>query len=327
MMNILVTGGAGYIGSVCSAQLIKLGHSVVVVDDLSTGFEESIPDGVKFFKTDIKNGQTIRGILRENPVDAVFHFAAKALIPESMSNPGLFFNENVASGIALLEELRHMGIRKFIFSSSAAVYGNPETVPIVEDARKDPVNSYGETKLMFERILSWYSRAYGWGIAALRYFNACGAAGELGERHHPETHIIPLLLQAALRERKDFTIYGDDYPTPDGTCLRDYVHVLDIADAHILAMQDLASPGMHIYNIGTGKSRSVHEVVGIAERVTGVRIPVRVSEKRPGDPAILCASPLKLMQRLGWRPNHSDLDEIVKSAWDFQVNSKKVFSR
>jgi UDP-glucose 4-epimerase len=318
MANILVTGGAGYIGSICCAQLIENGHSAIVVDDLSTGFKEAVPVGVPFYRTDIRDQQRMRQILDENAIDVVFHFAAKALIPESVNNPGVFFDENVASGIIFLEQLRQAKIRKFVFSSSAAVYGNPETTPILEGDRKDPVNSYGETKLMFERILAWYARAYGWGVAALRYFNACGASGTMGERHDPETHIIPLLLQAAAGEIEVFNIFGTDYSSPDGTCLRDYVHVLDIADAHIRTMPLLEAPSMEAFNIGTGECHSVKEIVQVAERVTGRRIPVRAANRRTGDPAVLCASPEKLWRTLEWRARHSDLANIVQTAWEFQ---------
>jgi|SRR5208283_4013073 len=324
MAHILVTGGAGYIGSVCCAELIKNGHSVIVVDDLSTGFREAVPEGAAFYLADIRDQQGMRQILGENPVDVVFHFAAKALIPESVSNPGPFFDENVASGILFLEQLRWAKIRRFVFSSSAAVYGNPETTPILEGHRKEPVNSYGETKLMFERILAWYARSYGWGVAALRYFNACGSSGDMGERHDPETHIIPLLLQAAAGKIEVFKIFGTDYPTPDGTCLRDYVHVLDIADAHIRSMKLLDAPGMEAFNIGTGKSHSVKEIIQVAERVTGKSVPVRSSGKRPGDPAVLCASPEKLRLTLGWEARHSDLTKIVRSAWEFQQSVSQV---
>jgi UDP-glucose 4-epimerase len=247
--------------------------------------------------------------------DAVFHFAAKALVPESVANPGAFFHSNVASGIVMLETLRAAGIQNFVFSSSAAVYGTPQKVPIDEDDPKLPVNSYGETKLMFERALEWYARAYGWSVTALRYFNASGATAELGERHEPETHIIPLLLQTAAGERKAFNIYGDDYDTPDGTCVRDYVHVLDIAGAHICALRKLNEPGMRAYNIGVGTSYSVREVCKAAVEVAGRPIPLRVSARREGDPAVLCASPRRIMQELGWRPEHSSLHEIIESAW------------
>ena len=318
MANVMVTGGAGYVGSVCCAELLRQGHSVTIVDDLSTGFREAVPSGAAFFSADIGNESAMQSLLSNIRFDAVFHFAAKALIPESVSNPGIFFQHNVASGIRMLEVLRAAGIRNFVFSSSAAVYGTPERVPIDEDDPKRPVNSYGETKLMFERILDWYSRAYGWSVTALRYFNASGATPELGERHDPETHIIPLLLQAAAGERKAFNIYGDEYDTSDGTCLRDYVHVVDIASAHICALKKLNQPGIRAYNIGLGRSYSVREVCNVAAEVTGRKIPLRVSARREGDPAILCASPKRIMQELGWKPEHSSLHEIIESAWQWK---------
>jgi len=318
MANILVTGGAGYIGSVCAAQLLALGHNVVVVDNLSTGFKEAVPASAAFYRADIGDQNSIRALLADRPIDVVFHFAAKALIPESVSNPGIFFKDNVASGVLFLEELRRAGVRKFVFSSTAAVYGNPKRTPIVEDDPKEPVNSYGESKLMFERALAWYSRAYGWGVVALRYFNACGAWNNFGERHDPETHILPLLLQAVSGELKAFKIFGSDYPTADGTCVRDYVHVLDIADAHVRAMESLDEPGMEAFNIGTGKSYSVRQVIEAVESVTGSLVPVSVGGRRPGDPAVLCASPEKLFRALGWQPQNSKLENIVRTAWEFQ---------
>jgi UDP-glucose 4-epimerase len=229
----------------------------------------------------------------------------------------MFFDCNVAAGIILLEELRRAGIRKFVFSSTAAVYGNPTSVPIPESHPTTPITSYGESKLIFERILAWYARAYGWGVAALRYFNACGAAEKMGERHEPETHLIPRLLKAAGGEIPMVEVYGVDYPTPDGTCLRDYVHVLDIADAHIRTLRLLNEPGMAIFNIGTGQSHSVKQVLDTAEQVCGKKIPAAFMQRRVGDPAVLCASPRNLMQRLAWAPRHSDLSNIVRSAWEF----------
>ncbi|HEY2497931.1 MAG TPA: UDP-glucose 4-epimerase GalE [Candidatus Angelobacter sp.] len=318
MANVLVTGGAGYVGSVCCAELLRDGHAVTIVDDLSTGCREAVPSGAAFFPVDIGNQSAMESLLNHIRFDAVFHFAAKALIPESVSNPGMFFQQNVAAGITMLEILRAAGTRNFVFSSSAAVYGTPERVPIDEDDPKRPVNSYGETKLMFEQILQWYARAYGWSVTALRYFNASGATAELGEHHDPETHIIPLLLQAAMGERKAFNIYGDEYDTPDGTCLRDYVHVLDIASAHICALQKLNQPGTRAYNIGLGRSYSVREVCDVAAEVTGRKIPLRVSARREGDPAVLCASPKRIMNELGWTPKHSSLHEIIDSAWQWK---------
>jgi UDP-glucose-4-epimerase GalE len=317
MANVLVTGGAGYVGSVCCRQLLAAGHHVIVIDNLSTGHAAAVPEGATFHRRDYGDRKAISELLSHHPIDTVFHFAAKALIPESVSNPGVFFDVNVAAGITFLETLREFGISNFAFSSSAAVYGNPHSVPIDEDAPKHPVNSYGETKLMFERVLEWYARAYGWQVTAFRYFNASGAMGESGEDHQPETHILPLLFQAATGERPYFSIYGDDYPTPDGTCIRDYVHVADIAAAHLLALEGKGK-GFAAYNIGLGKGYSVREVIHAVEDVTGKKIPVRVAERRPGDPAILCASPAKLMRELNWQPRSSDLANIIETAWDWR---------
>jgi UDP-glucose 4-epimerase len=318
MSRVLVTGGAGYVGSVCSRQLLNSGHEVVIIDDLSTGHREAIPFEAEFHHLDCGDRSAVARVLRRRQIDAIFHFAAKALVPESVSNPGLFFDVNVASGIALLETLRGSGVRRFVFSSSAAVYGNPLSVPIREDDPKQPVNSYGETKLMFEGILRWYASAYGWSVAAFRYFNASGATEQAGENHQPETHVIPLLLEVAAGERGCFEIYGDDYATPDGSCLRDYVHVSDIAAAHLAALDIPESAGMHAYNIGTGKAYSVREVIRMVEQVTGQKIPVQIAPRRAGDPAELCASPEKLMSELAWKPQSSDLRTIVRNAWEWK---------
>jgi UDP-glucose 4-epimerase len=257
--------------------------------------------------------------LSENRIDVVFHFAAKALIPESITNPGIFFDVNVARSVAMLETLRRHAVRRFVFSSTAAIYGSPTIVPIPENHSTNPINSYGESKLVFERILQWYTAAYSWSAVAFRYFNACGGASDWGERHEPETHIIPLLLQAASGRRPVFEIYGTDYPTPDGTCLRDYVHVRDIADAHLLALQKMNGVGFNAYNIGTGRSHSVKEICKIAERVTRRKIQLRTGQRRPGDPAVLCAGPQKLMDEFRWIPQHSDLDEIIGGAWEWEL--------
>lgn len=318
MARILVTGGAGYVGSVCCLQMLEAGHQVTVVDDLSTGHAEAVPRGATLHQMDIGNRPAMARLLSAQTFDAVFHFAAKALIPESISNPGRFFDSNVASGIALLEAVRAAGIRKFVFSSSAAVYGNPRSTPIDEDSPKEPVNSYGETKLMLERVLHWYARAYGWSVFAFRYFNACGGTTAVGEDHCPETHIIPLLLATAAGERDCFEIYGHDYPTPDGTCLRDYVHVMDIAAAHLLALQAGARPGLYPYNIGTGASYSIRQICRVVERELSLSVPVKQGERRPGDPAILCASPDRLRRDLGWQPRFSDLQTIVRTAWEWK---------
>ena len=318
MERILVTGGAGYVGSACCAQLLKRGCSVDVIDNFSTGHVEAPPKGVTVHECDYGDARSLSTLLGSKRFDAVFHFAAKALIPESVTNPGAFFDCNVASGIVMLETIRKCGVRKFIFSSSAAVYGSPTVVPIPEDHAKQPANSYGESKLVFEQILKWYTSAYDWTVVAFRYFNACGGGPDWGERHDPETHIIPLLLQTASGRREYFDIHGTDYATPDGTCLRDYVHVFDIGEAHILALQKPLTPGFYAYNIGTGTSYSVKQICEAAERTTGRKIKVRHAQRRLGDPAILCASPKKLMEEFGWQPNRSSLEEIISGAWQWE---------
>jgi UDP-glucose 4-epimerase len=326
MANVLVTGGAGYVGSVCCAELVAQGHSVVVLDDLSAGHPEALPPNTELYRFDI-GSSAVADLLRKRKFDAVFHFAAKALIPESVSNPGIFFDVNVASSIRMLEMLRVAGIRKFVFSSSAAVYGAPLFTPIPEDHPTNPINAYGATKLMLEQVLRWYASAYGWSVVAFRYFNASGSTRELGEDHHPETHIIPLLLQTAAGERPYFEIYGHDYSTPDHTCLRDYVHVVDIARAHILALKVLEHPGFRVYNIGTGTTHSVREVCAAVERVTGLKVAFRISARRPGDPEVLCAAPAALIRDLGWAPLVPRLDDIIRDAWEWKqahINARLI---
>jgi UDP-glucose 4-epimerase len=315
MANVLVTGGAGYVGSVCSVELLRAGHFVTVVDDLSTGFRDAVPSQAVFVHANIADTLAMSSLLSQSTFDAVFHFASRALIPESVSNPGIFFQQNVAWGITFLEVVRAAGIKTFIFSSSAAVYGVPQRVPIREDDVKNPSNSYGETKLMLERVLQWYALAYKWRVVAMRYFNASGSTETAGERHDPETHIIPLLLQAVTRERDVFTIYGDDYSTPDGTCIRDYVHVFDIARAHIAALEATNEPGMRSYNIGTGTAYSVRQICNAVVDLTGRNLPIRVAGRRSGDPPVLCASPELIQRELGWKPQRSSLEEIISSAW------------
>lgn len=327
MAGILVTGGAGYVGSVCCQQLLEQGHSIEVIDNLSAGFAEAVPKEAAFHQVDLRDREALSKILAVGQFDTVFHFAARALIPESVINPGLFFDENVASGISMLETLRQYGIRNFVFSSSAAVYGSPTVIPIHEDHAKEPVNAYGESKLAFERILKWYADAYGWTVIAFRYFNACGGGSTWGERHAPETHVIPLVLQAASGRRELFEVFGTDYPTRDGTCLRDYVHVLDIAEAHVRALRKTGEPGFRAYNIGTGESHSVKEIVQAAERVTGRQIKVRTADRRRGDPAELCASPLKLKKEFGWSPKHSNLETIFQGAWEWEQHQCKLISK
>jgi len=311
----LVTGGAGYVGAVCCSHLLGRGQRVVVVDNLSTGHLAAVPPYATLHNLDIGDREAMSTVLASDHFDTVFHFAAKALIPESVTNPGAFFDSNVGASIALLEVLRTAGIRKFVFSSSAAVYGDPQSTPIDEQHPKNPVNAYGESKLMLEQVLRWYVEAYGWSVVTFRYFNASGGTSTVGEDHRPETHIIPLLLQVASGEREYFEIFGTDYPTPDGTCLRDYVHVADIAEAHLLAHKCLQKPGMHIFNIGTGTSFSVKEIIRAVEQFTGIKLSIKNGPRRMGDPAILCAAPKRLMTDLGWNPCRSGLSEIVRSAW------------
>ena len=313
-------------GSVCCEELLRQGYEVSIADDLSTGHRHAVPEGAEFHQIDIGNAASIREVLASGAFDAVFHFAAKALIPESVVNPAVFYQVNVIAATTMINAVREAGIRRFIFSSTAAVYGNPMELPIPEEHPKVPINSYGETKLAFERLLEWYSRAYGISVCAFRYFNAAGATHSHGEDHEPETHILPLLFEAALGEREFFTIYGCDYPTPDGTCVRDYVHVLDIAQAHILALQTMNSPQFSVYNIGMGKGYSVREVHAHAERIIGTRIPIREGASRAGDPAVLCASPRRLISQLGWHPQHSNLDEIIKTAWAWKERSGLIIS-
>lgn len=318
MLRILVTGGAGYVGSVCSTELIKHGHAVTIIDDLSTGHREAVPEKAEFYRVDIADHDSVLELCLNRRFDAVFHFAAKALIPESVRNPGVFFDKNLAGGISFLESLRQAGICNFVFSSTAAVYGNPKRTPIQEDDPKEPVNAYGESKLALERILRWYCSAYGWTVTAFRYFNASGSIANHGERHEPETHILPLLLQVASGRRPFFEIYGTDYPTTDGTCLRDYVHVLDIAEAHLLALTKLNLGGFRVFNIGTGTSHTVKEICGVVERVTGQSLDIRHAARRPGDPAVLCASPEAIRREFGWQAKSSDLVSIVRSAWEWE---------
>jgi UDP-glucose 4-epimerase len=318
MSKVLVTGGAGYVGSVCAGELLARDHSVTVVDDLSTGHIEAVPQGADFHRVDLGDRDSLSKLLKRDHFDVVFHFAAKALIAESVTNPGLFFESNLGAGIVLLECMRQAGIRNFVFSSTAAVYGNPLQSPVEEDAAKAPVNAYGESKLALERILQWYARAYGWSVVAFRYFNASGAVAGNGERHEPETHILPLLLQVASGRREFFEIYGTDYPTPDGTCIRDYVHVLDIAEAHLLALSKLNCPGFRAFNIGTGRSYSVAEVCEAVRLATGKNITLRMGARRSGDPAVLCASSSAIKSEFGWTPSRSDLSTIVESAWKWE---------
>jgi UDP-glucose 4-epimerase len=322
-VRVLVTGGAGYVGSHMVCTLRRAGHPVVVVDDLSGGHREALPADVPLVVADVADVPAITATLREHRVTAVLHFASKIQVGESVVAPRLYYKGNLAASIALVESALDAGVEHFILSSTAAVYGAPTSIPIEEDHPAAPVNPYGETKLATERMLAAYSRAYGMRYAALRYFNASGAdpdAPQLGERHSPETHLVPIVLEAALGVRPHVTVFGDDYPTPDGTCLRDYVHVLDLCDAHLAALEYLARGGESAaFNLGTGRGHSVKEVVAAAERVAGRPVPVVYGPRRPGDPPALVASCAKAERVLGWRARRSSIDEIVKNAWAFHA--------
>ncbi len=318
-MNILVTGAAGYVGSVCASELVKARHSVVALDDLSAGHRAAVDKRVKLVEGDIADTAAVKRVCRRFRIEAVMHFAAKASVDESMRNPGLYYRNNVSGTIALLDVLVECGIQKFVFSSSAAVYGEPKGVPITEEHPLAPINTYGETKLVIERALAWYQHAHGLRWMALRYFNAAGAVGALGEDHRPETHLVPRLLDAALNSDRTFHIYGNDYPTPDGTCVRDYVHVRDIARAHILALRALPRIRGAVFNVGHGEGFSVREVVRGVEEVTRRTLRVEVRPRRAGDPAVLVASPAKISRDLGWKPRHSDLRGIIRSAWAWKT--------
>ena len=321
-MRVLVTGGAGYIGSVVTEELIKDGHEVVVYDNLSKGHRDAVVDGAVLVEGDLLDDEKLRQTINDNRIEAVIHMAAYSLVGESVEKPAKYYHNNVVAGLVLLDAMRDCGVKKIVFSSTAATYGEPEAQPISESAPTNPTNPYGETKLAFERAMHWYEGAYGLRYASLRYFNAAGATEQCGEDHDPESHLIPITLQAAAGTRTHVEIYGDDYPTPDGTCIRDYIHVVDLARAHILALGVL-SERSGIYNLGCGgDGYSVREVIDTARRVTGKEIPVRVGPRRAGDPAVLIASSDKIKSELGWQPQFQDLQVIVESAWRWMFNHK-----
>lgn len=314
-MKILVTGGAGYIGSVVTEELLNDGHEAIVYDSLYKGHRAAVDPRAGFVQADLMDSDGLRRSLTENQIEAVIHMAADSLVGESVEQPAKYYRNNVVAGLNLLEAMRECGVRKLVFSSTAATYGEPEKQPIEESDPTNPTNPYGETKLAFERALSWYERAYGLRYASLRYFNAAGASKRFGEWHDPETHLIPLVLQAAAGVRAEVQTYGEDYPTRDGTCVRDYIHVVDLARAHILALGILDERSA-IYNLGCGgEGYSVREVIEIARQVTGRDILKRTRERRPGDPGVLVASSEKIKRELGWQPEFQDLAVIIESAW------------
>ncbi len=323
-MNILVTGGAGYIGSATAEALLNAGHSVTIYDSLVTGHRQAVPDNATFIEADLSDSHALAGSLTEKKFDAVMHFAAYIEAGESMKDPGRFYQNNVVSSFALMETAVRAGVKRFVLSSTAAIFTSSDE-PLTEESPLGPTNVYGHTKLMIEEALDWYCQIHGLRYAALRYFNACGALPHRGEAHQPESHLIPLVLRVPLGERKSAQIYGTDYPTPDGTCIRDYIHISDLVSAHLLALEGLNERDKLIYNLGSGNGYSVREVIETARQVTGHPIPVEELSRRPGDSARLVASSDKIKKELGWKPQHDDLTEIIASAWDWHKSHPKGY--
>ena len=326
-MSVLVCGGAGYIGSHTVAELLDRGEDPIIVDNLQKGHRGAVLCD-KFMEGDIRDGEFMDRVFRENEIEAVIQFAADSLVGESVGDPLKYYNNNVVSTLCLLTKMKEYGVDKIVFSSTAATYGEPKNIPILETDPTCPTNPYGETKLAVEKALKWCSEAYGIKYTALRYFNAAGAhiSGKIGEDHTPETHLIPIILQTALGQRECITIFGDDYDTKDGTCVRDYIHVTDLADAHVLALEKMRKDGKsNIYNLGNGNGFSVSEVVDIARQVTGVNIKAEYGERRPGDPAVLIATSEKAQRELGWKPKYNDLPTIINTAWEWHKNHPQGF--
>ena len=327
-MNVLVCGGAGYIGSHTVYELIERGHSVVVVDSLIKGHKAAVHNDAKFYLVDIRDEEFMDKVFKENNIDAVIDFAAFSLVGESVNEPFKYYENNVYGTLKLLETMERAGVKKIVFSSTAATYGEPENDIIVESDKTNPTNPYGETKLTVEKMLKWADNAYGIKFVALRYFNAAGAhiSGKIGEDHSPETHLIPIILQTALGQREKMFIFGDDYDTPDGTCVRDYIHVTDLADAHIKALEKLFKTNESgIYNLGNGKGFSVKEVIEKAKKVTGKDFKVEIEARRNGDPSTLIASSEKAIKELGWKPKFNTLDKIIETAWNWHKDHKNGY--
>ena len=316
MKKILVTGGAGYIGSACTEYLLDMGYEVTVFDALITGHRAAVDPRAAFVEGNLADRALIFDVCRKGNFDAVMHFAAFSLVGESMKNPGKYFGNNLANGINLADAAVESGVKTFVFSSTAATFGDPENVPIKEDDRQIPINPYGESKLCFEKVLKWYSQIYGMKYAALRYFNAAGATALHGEDHRPESHLIPIILETLRGKREKLMLFGDDYDTPDGSCIRDYIHILDLAQAHELA---LSAPESGHYNLGTGNGLSVFEILKAAEKVTGKKVNFEIAPRRPGDPARLIACSDKARQMLNWQPKYESAESIIESAWKWQL--------
>jgi len=314
-MKVLVTGGAGYVGSIVTEELLNSGYQVSVIDNLQQGHCSAVLPAAEFIQADLADKEAVEKTFRAGKFDAVMHMAGETVVEFSMSDPKRYFNNNIVNGIALLNAMLKYNVKKLVFSSSASTYGEPKNIPIIEDDPKLPVNSYGESKLMFERILNWYGRAYGLQYVAMRYFNAAGASEKLGEDHRPETHLIPNVLKAALLPNQRISIFGEDYPTKDGSCVRDYVHVRDIAQAHILALINMKGVTGQALNLGSGEGYTVKEIVAASGRITGKPIRAEIKPRRTGDPAVLLAGHERATKELKWHPEYTDLDIIIESAW------------
>jgi len=323
-MKIIVAGGAGYIGSSCVEYLLNHGHEVTVFDSLITGHEEAIDSRANFIKGDLADRKLVLEVVGNGNFDGIMHFAAFSLVGESMLNPGKYFSNNDASGINLLDAAVKGKVKAFVFSSTAATFGIPKKMPITETTPQNPINPYGESKLIFEKMLKWYSEIHGLKYTALRYFNAAGATENFGEDHTPETHLVPLILQVVLGKRDSIKIFGDDYDTPDGTCLRDYIHITDLAQAHMLALD---APRSGHYNLGTGNGFSVKEIIEVAREVTGHPIPAEIVKRRPGDPARLIAGSALIKKELGWEPQFENAKDIVSSAWNWHQKNPNGYEK
>ena len=323
-MKVFVTGGAGYIGSVCVEQLLDAGHEVTVFDNLINGHRAAVDARATLIEGDLAHQDLVLDSVRRSGAEAIIHFAACALVGESMTDPAKYFRNNVASGLNLLDAAVAQGVRKFVFSSTCATYGPPDRVPMTEDLPQKPINPYGESKLMFEKILLWFRRLHGLEFVAFRYFNAAGASRNFGEDHRPETHLIPNVLKVPLGQASHCEVFGSDYPTPDGTCIRDYIHIVDLADAHVLAL----APGKEgFFNLGNGDGYSVREVIKACERISGGKITVVERPRRPGDPPRLVAAADKAKRELGWNPKYPKLDDIVATAWDWHVRHPQGYPK
>ncbi|MFM1801580.1 MAG: UDP-glucose 4-epimerase [Planctomycetota bacterium] len=326
-MNILVVGGAGYVGSHCLRRILAEGHKAIVYDNLSQGHRAAVPQGI-LFEGDILDRSRLVQVMRDHQIDTVMHFAAKALVGESVTHPDIYYQCNVTGTLTLLDSMLAANVKRIVFSSTCAVFGVVDS-PIHENLSKNPINPYGFTKLVIERALADYANAYQLEAAALRYFNACGAAddGNIGEDHHPESHLVPIVLQVALGQRPHVSVFGSDYPTPDGTCIRDYVHVDDLADAHLRVIGHLVAGKLVDYNLGTGVGVSVSQVIQAAREVTGHPIPVVWADRRPGDPGMLMGDASKAEREIGWKAKHKDIREVIRSAWHWHSNHPNGFER